>query len=79
MKQKDIALIVVVSIVSAVISLLISNYTIGSPKNREQKAEVVEKITADFPVPDNKYFNPQSINPTQIIRIGSNPAPTPGR
>ncbi len=70
MKQKDVALIIAISAVSAVLALVISSVTIGTPKNRQQKAEVVEKITSDFPTPDQKYFNDQSIDPTQIIRIG---------
>ncbi len=71
MKQKDIALIIVISAVSAVFALLVSNFTIGAPKNRQQTAEVVEKITSNFPTPDKKYFNAESIDPTQIIRIGN--------
>lgn len=72
MKQKDIILIVVVVFVSGVISLIVSNLLFSSPKNRQEKVEVVEPITADFNQPDKRYFNSQSIDPTQIIRIGDN-------
>lgn len=77
MKQKDIALILVVCFFSAVISLIVSNMLIATPNNRQQKAEVVDKITAEFQQPDEKYFNGTSVNPTQTIRIGDVQNPTP--
>lgn len=77
MKQKDIALIAVVVIISAVISVLVSNVVFAPPKNRQQKVEVVQPISADFPVPDSHYFNSQSIDPTKLITIGDNTNPDP--
>ncbi|MES2971659.1 MAG: hypothetical protein V4702_05030 [Patescibacteria group bacterium] len=72
MKQKDIILIIVVVFISGVLSLVLSNMLISSPKNRQEKVEVVEAISSDFTQPDKKYFNANSIDPTQIIRIGEN-------
>lgn len=77
MKQKDIVLIIVVCFFSAVMSLVLSNLVIASPKNRQQKAEVVDKITDEFQQPNEKYFNETSLNPTQNIRIGDVQNPTP--
>ena len=77
MKQKDIVLIIVISFISAVFSLFLSNAMFSSPKNRQEKVEVVDAITADFSKPDVKYFNPNAINPTQLIQIGENPNPQP--
>ncbi|HZM64562.1 MAG TPA: hypothetical protein VFB59_05500 [Candidatus Saccharimonadales bacterium] len=77
MKQKDIALILVMVFISGVLSFVISGQIFGSPKNREQKAEVVESITAEFPPPPAKYFNGRSINPTQLITIGGGTNPNP--
>lgn len=70
MKQKDIALITVVVIISAVLALFISKVVITSPKNRSAKVEVVDKISADFPQPDSRYFNHDANDPTQLIHIG---------
>lgn len=70
MKQKDIAVIVVVVFVSAVLSYFLSNALFASPDNLQTEVEVVEPITADFPEPDKRYFNDNSINPTQTITIG---------
>jgi hypothetical protein len=77
MKQKDVALIIVCAFISAVFSLVISNLTIGSPKTRSEKVEVVEPIKTQFDLPDKRYFNETSLNPTQLIRIGDNSNPKP--
>lgn len=72
MKRKDVTLIIVVMAISAVISLVLSNVLFTSPKNRQEQVPVVEPITADFKLPDRKYFNDKSIDPTKIIKIGEN-------
>jgi hypothetical protein len=77
MKQKDITLVLVMAFISAILSFLVSGRIFGSPQNREQKAEVVEEITSDFSDPPTKYFNANSINPTQLIIIGGSPNPNP--
>lgn len=70
MKQKDVALIIVIAVVSAVVSLLLSNVLFASPKNRQQQVEVVQPITTEFPQPDNRYFNKNAFDPTKQITIG---------
>ena len=77
MKQKDIALVLVIAIVSAVVSFLVSGWIFGKPSNNQQKAEVVDVITSDFQTPSTKYFNPTSIDPTQLIQIGTSSNPNP--
>lgn len=77
MKQKDIALILVMAFVSAIVALLISNFVFAKPKERQQTAEKVDAITADFPQPPSKYFNSKSVNPTQQIEIGNTSNPNP--
>jgi hypothetical protein len=77
MKQKDMVLIVVVVIVSAVLSTVASKVLIAPAKNRQQKVEVVMPITPDFKTPSSKYFNTSSVDPTQLITIGNNTNPQP--
>jgi hypothetical protein len=77
MKQKDVALILVIAFVSGVLSFLASGIFFGKPADREQKAEVVDVITSDFSLPDAKYFNVNSIDPTQLIQIGNTNNPNP--
>jgi type II secretory pathway pseudopilin PulG len=77
MKQKDIALIIVIVIVSGIASLILSRLIFAPSKDREQQVEVVDVITADFPTPDSKYFNANSVDPTQLIQIGDTNNPNP--
>jgi hypothetical protein len=70
-KRKDLNLIITAAIISAVIALVFSRLFISS-NTGNQKAEVVDPITAEFKTPDTKYFNSNSINPTQLIQIGDN-------
>ena len=77
MKQKDIALVIVLAFISAIISYMISGMAFGKPADRQQKAEVVDVITADFSTPSVKYFNVNSIDPTQLIQIGNSNNPNP--
>jgi hypothetical protein len=77
MKQKDIALIILVVGISAIVSFIISGKLFPSPKNRQQQVEVVQAITSDFPPPDSRYFNKKAFDPTQPITIGQNANPNP--
>lgn len=77
MKQKDIALIIVLIAVSGVISFVLSGMIFGKPADRQQKAEVVDVISSDFSLPPTKYFNNNSVNPTQLVEIGNGNNPNP--
>lgn len=77
MKQKDITLIVIVAIFSLVVALVASSFLFGGAKAKTQQAEVVEPISAAFTQPDTRYFNDQSIDPTEVIRIDNNANQTP--
>ena len=77
MKQKDIALIVVLSIVSGILALVLSRLFFAKPSDRQQTAEIVDVITSDFPAPPSRYFNSNSVDPTQLIQIGDQTNPNP--
>lgn len=77
MKKKDITIIIVICVISGVFSLVLSNVLIGSPKKHQQTVEKVEPISADFKTPDGRYFNSNSIDPTQLIKIGENTNQSP--
>ena len=72
MKQKDIALIIVIAFVSGVVSFFVSNKLFVTPNNRQQEVEVVDPINATFQTPDTKYFNSSSIDPTPTGSLGTN-------
>jgi hypothetical protein len=71
MKQKDVAVIIIIAFISAIVSFFASNKLFVTPSNRNQKAEVVDAINATFQNPDTKYFNSNSIDPTQSTVIGT--------
>lgn len=77
MKKKDLGPILLIVGLSAIFSFIISNALFGSPKTRQQQAEKASPISADFTRPDDAYFNQDSVNPTQIIRIGGGNNETP--
>jgi hypothetical protein len=77
MKQKDIAIIVIVVIVSGLASFFLSNKLFAIPNDQRAEVEVIDPITADFPQPDERYFNSKSVDPTQSIKIGDNENPKP--
>jgi hypothetical protein len=72
MKQKDLALIVVIIFISAIVSLFVSKAIFAPPKNRQQEVEKVQAISSDFPEPDTRYFNTSAIDPTKTITIVQN-------
>jgi len=78
MKQKDIALIVIVVFVSGVMSLLISGKIFGASSHNQQ-AETVQPISSNFQEPDKTYFNKDAIDPTKTITIEQNSNTDPFR
>lgn len=72
MKQKDFALIAVIVFISAIVSLFASKALFNDNKASSKEAEKVTAITSDFPAPDNRYFNTDSIDPTKTITIQQN-------
>ncbi|MEI8338838.1 hypothetical protein EBZ57_00325 [bacterium] len=83
MKQKDIAVIAVIVVVSGIFSFIISNYVFVTPKDRQSQVEVVPQITSTFQQPDKRFYNSSAFDPTRIIVIGQNsntdPFNSPGR
>lgn len=72
MKKNDLALILVTVFFAGVISLLVSKVFFTSGENSQLEAQVVQPITTDFQKPDERVFNEDAINPTQLIQIGNN-------
>ncbi len=69
MKQQDIALIIVVVAVSALLSFFVSNFLLGGT-DRSTEVEVVTPIRSEFNRPNERFFNSSSLNPTIDIVIG---------
>ena len=77
MKQNDIALLILLVIISAFGSVLIGNQFIRPSKNKTESVEVVEKLDPQFPAPDPTVFNDTALNPTREITIGNSTSPQP--
>ena len=79
MKQKDIAIVIVVAFVSAVLSYFAASMLFGGDKKYTLKTPVVEPIASEFSAPaaDDPYLNKNSINPTKNITIGDSSNSTP--
>jgi hypothetical protein len=72
MKQKDLALVIIIAAISGGVSFAVSHFLFLTPQNRSQTVALVDRITTDFPTPDPKFFNGQSINPAKLIEIPNN-------
>jgi hypothetical protein len=69
MKQKDVALIIVIIGGAAIVSFVIFGFIFGKQTSAKVNVEVVEPISASFELPNTKFFNSASLNPTQTITI----------
>ena len=77
MKQKDIALIIMIAGISGAVSFAASHFVFATAKSRQQAVAVVDPITTDFATPDAKFFNSQSIDPAKLIEVQSSNNPNP--
>jgi hypothetical protein len=77
MKQKNIVTLVIIVFFAGIVSMLASKYIFATSSDRQQTAEVIPAITSDFPTPSSTYFNSQSVDPTQLIQIGTSTNSTP--
>lgn len=72
MKQKDVALIILIAAISGVLSFVVSNFLFATPQNRQQVVAVVHPINTQFISPNSTIFNSQSIDPAQIVTVQNN-------
>lgn len=77
MKQKDLAIVLVVAFIGAILSFFISTKLFATPENRQQQVEVIDPIAAEMNLLDPRFFNENSINPTQNSQLGIDTNKTP--
>lgn len=65
MKQKDIATIIVIAFLAGIISFFVANQIFVTSETRQQKAAVVDVISAEMSLPDERFFNSNSLNPSR--------------
>ena len=73
MKKNDIGVIIAVAIFAGIFSLVASNLVFTPRSTKGLKAQKIDVINSAFQQPDKRYFNSESINPTQLIQIGDTP------
>lgn len=77
MKKKDLTTMIAVAFFAVVFALVLSNLIFTPKSTKGLKAQKIDKIESAFEKPDKKYFNDESINPTQLIQIGDSPNAQP--
>jgi len=77
MKQKDLPIIIAIVVISALVSYFLSNKLIVNPTSEVYTIPTVGQLNSSFTPPSDKYFNGQSVDPTQLIHIGNNSNTTP--
>lgn len=70
MKKTDIALIVIIVIISLGASYFIGQAVLGQFKQADTQVEVTDPITSTITPPDDTIFNSDAINPAVPINIG---------
>ncbi len=76
MKQKDIAIIIVVASFAAFLSFFVANKVFVNDKSRTQTAQIIDPIRPEMSMPDERFFNAESINPTRnTTATGTNETP----
>ena len=75
MKRRDLFMIGGVAVVAALFSYLIAGSLFGSPKKNPLSVPVVAPISQNLPNINTdpvyqSFFNPQALDPTQLIRVG---------
>jgi hypothetical protein len=76
MKNKELATIALVAVVTGLFSLVIAGSLFNSPKQRTSKVAVVLPINSTFPDVKNDpkynfFLNTSALDPTQPIQIGN--------
>lgn len=71
MKNTDIALVILISVISILVSYWVGGAILGNPSEKTETTNYLDTISGDLQAPDRETFNPTMINPTEEIIIGS--------
>lgn len=69
MKKTDIALLIIIVSISALLSYLLANAIMGDPKVRSEEVYVTEPISTKITPPDKNVFYEGAINPSVRVDI----------
>ncbi len=71
MKKSDIAMLILIIGVSALLSYFVGNLIFGGSVSKPVDVETVPKVSSEVAKPSADIFNTNSINPTIPITIGN--------
>lgn len=77
MKKNDIAAVVLIVAIAGIVSYFIANTVIGRPANNPIEVEQVTPIAPNFPTPDDRVFNSNSLDPTVEVEPSGQPGSQP--
>jgi ABC-type cobalt transport system substrate-binding protein len=69
MKKTDIAMILLIAIVSVVVAFFVTRSIFGGSATEAVKVDTMEKITSQVTEPDPAIFNSDAINPAVEVQI----------
>jgi len=69
MKKTDIAMILLIAIVSIVVAFFVTRSIFGGSATEAVKVDTMEKITSQVTEPDPAIFNSNAINPAVEVQI----------
>lgn len=72
MKKSDIAMIIFIASISALVAYFVADAIIGDVKDETVKVKTADPITTEVAKPDPTVFNSNAINPTVEVIIGGN-------
>lgn len=70
MKKADIAMIILIVSISALVAYFVAKAVIGSPKQSDVTVKTAEPISSQVDDPGSSIFNHDAINPTVERRTG---------
>lgn len=70
MKKTDMAMIILIASISALIAYFVAKAVIGTPKQSDVTVKTAEPISSQVEEPDSSIFNKDAINPTVERRTG---------
>lgn len=71
MKNTDIALIILIAVVSVIASYFLGNWILGDPADLTADMIYVDEISGSLASPDIETFNNSASNPTVEVYIGN--------
>ncbi|MBR6166572.1 hypothetical protein IKQ65_03005 [Candidatus Saccharibacteria bacterium] len=71
MKNTDIALVIMIALVSTVVSYFLGNALLGDPNERVVNVDYMDVIGSNVDEPDEESFNVDAINPTVEVYVGN--------